>query len=305
MVRCPSPRRWGASSRHHRPIWVDVVDPAVGRHQHGRQRIGHGERHPGANLHELRQQPVGRVRRHLHGNEPARAGLSSDFSTRPWAVFEVRNSTQLPRPHRRQHLQQQHHQPQSGGWWRRPTASASTGTRATSCTRSTVSWWPPTTHPPAAACGPSWATARQAEVGWRSTGCASRRTPRTPRTRPGCSTPVRRRPGTRRPGSRATPAGTSITIRVRSGNTASPDGTWTAYTSVPTSGATIAKPGRYLQYEAVLTSSSNRQTPQLQQIAFGFGYRVRSNVQRVVTRPTVQSGGVRRARSTWSPRRSA
>src|SRR5262249_20340413 len=53
-----------------------------------------------------------------------------------------------------------------------------------------------------------------------------------------------------------TPAGTAVVLSVRSGNTAVPDGTWTAYT-VASSG-TINTTGRYLQYRLDLATTDTR-----------------------------------------------
>jgi uncharacterized repeat protein (TIGR02543 family) len=58
------------------------------------------------------------------------------------------------------------------------------------------------------------------------------------------------------------PTQTTLAMSVRSGNVAVPDGTWTAYTTVPTSGAVVAGGiGRYAQYRAVLTATNTTRTP--------------------------------------------
>jgi len=66
--------------------------------------------------------------------------------------------------------------------------------------------------------------------------------------------------------SATTPAGTSVALEVRRGNTPTPDGTWTAYASVATSGASVAGVSRYLQYRATLTSSDPAATPSLNDV---------------------------------------
>jgi hypothetical protein len=53
-----------------------------------------------------------------------------------------------------------------------------------------------------------------------------------------------------------TPTGTGVAILVRSGNTPTPDGTWTNFVSLASSGAAIGVTARYLQYRADLTTNS-------------------------------------------------
>ena len=47
-----------------------------------------------------------------------------------------------------------------------------------------------------------------------------------------------------------TPTGTTLGLLVRTGNTPTPDGTWTAFAAVPTSGQAIATGWQYIQYRA-------------------------------------------------------
>ena len=68
----------------------------------------------------------------------------------------------------------------------------------------------------------------------------------------------------------ATPAGTGIAISVRTGNTPTPDGTWSAFTPIPTSGGDIAGNSRFVQYRAELTSSDPAQTPTLSEVSIGY-----------------------------------
>ncbi|MBU1674280.1 fibronectin type III domain-containing protein [bacterium] len=63
------------------------------------------------------------------------------------------------------------------------------------------------------------------------------------------------------------PAGTGITVLARAGETPTPDGSWTAYVSVPTSGQELPVTGRYLQYRADLTTADPAVTPALQQLS--------------------------------------
>ena len=66
-----------------------------------------------------------------------------------------------------------------------------------------------------------------------------------------------------------TPAGTTISFRVRHGNTPTPDGTWSAFAALPGSGA-VGGSARYVQYEATLSSSSSGASPALRSVAIGF-----------------------------------
>ena len=60
------------------------------------------------------------------------------------------------------------------------------------------------------------------------------------------------------------PAGTALVIEARFGNTAVPDGTWTAFATVPASGS-IAQTSRYVQYRATLAGNAAA-TPMLEDI---------------------------------------
>jgi hypothetical protein len=62
------------------------------------------------------------------------------------------------------------------------------------------------------------------------------------------------------------PAGTALTLRVRTGSTATPDATWTGWRTVPASGA-IGGSSRYLQYELTLTGSGGA-TPVVSSVGF-------------------------------------
>jgi hypothetical protein len=54
------------------------------------------------------------------------------------------------------------------------------------------------------------------------------------------------------------PSGTTVTVRVRTGNTPTPDSTWTAYTTVAASGSQLSRSSRYLQYQVSFTTSGSR-----------------------------------------------
>jgi N,N-dimethylformamidase beta subunit-like, C-terminal/Domain of unknown function (DUF4082)/Bacterial Ig-like domain/Calx-beta domain/Bacterial Ig domain/Purple acid Phosphatase, N-terminal domain len=66
-----------------------------------------------------------------------------------------------------------------------------------------------------------------------------------------------------------TPANTSVALSARFGNTAVPDGTWTAFFPLSAPGTNnLSQTSRYLQYRAVLTSATAGQTPSLNDITF-------------------------------------
>jgi hypothetical protein len=69
------------------------------------------------------------------------------------------------------------------------------------------------------------------------------------------------------------PTGTSITMSARFGNTVVPDGSWTPFIALPQSGTALTQVSRYVQYQAVLTSTGQA-TPSLSDVTFvagGFG----------------------------------
>ncbi|WP_375437790.1 DUF4082 domain-containing protein, partial [uncultured Hymenobacter sp.] len=64
------------------------------------------------------------------------------------------------------------------------------------------------------------------------------------------------------------PAGTSLQLLQRQGNTATPDGSWTSFAAISASGATVGGTSRYIQYRADLTTTLTSATPTLQSVAF-------------------------------------
>ena len=67
------------------------------------------------------------------------------------------------------------------------------------------------------------------------------------------------------------PAGTTVTVSVRTGNAAAPDASWSPWTAVTGSGATLAvPPGQYLQYRVELTAGAAA-VPALHWIGFIHG----------------------------------
>ena len=64
----------------------------------------------------------------------------------------------------------------------------------------------------------------------------------------------------------ATPAGTSVALSVRTGNTPTPDGTWTDWQSLPDKGGNVGATSAYLQYRAELTTTDDSATPELREV---------------------------------------
>jgi VCBS repeat-containing protein len=98
--------------------------------------------------------------------------------------------------------------------------------------------------------------------------------------------------------SASVPAATSLALSVRTGNTPVPDGTWTAFAPLASSGATVGKSSRYLQYQASLAATDPGQTPALQAVTFQYNqntppvasndsYGARKNVTLSVAAPGV------------------
>lgn len=73
--------------------------------------------------------------------------------------------------------------------------------------------------------------------------------------------------------SESLPSGTDITIATRSGNTSTPDGSWSAWSSEvldANGSANDAPDARYLQYRATLTTSDGAVTPALEDITLTY-----------------------------------
>jgi len=64
--------------------------------------------------------------------------------------------------------------------------------------------------------------------------------------------------------------GTTIAMSVRTGNTAAPDATWTAFNAVASSGGAIAGTARYVQYRAVLTTADATRTAALNDVTLSY-----------------------------------
>ncbi len=68
------------------------------------------------------------------------------------------------------------------------------------------------------------------------------------------------------------PASTGLTISMRMGDTPIPDGTWTAFSVLPSSGAPINGTSRYIQYRAEMATSVPSQTPVLHDLTIGYNF---------------------------------
>jgi hypothetical protein len=62
------------------------------------------------------------------------------------------------------------------------------------------------------------------------------------------------------------PNSTSVALSYRIGSSASPDGSWSAFQPVSSSGSSVSGSSRYLQYRADMTSADSAQTPQLHDV---------------------------------------
>ncbi|HXI31180.1 MAG TPA: Ig-like domain-containing protein, partial [Vicinamibacterales bacterium] len=79
----------------------------------------------------------------------------------------------------------------------------------------------------------------------------------------------------------ATPAGASVAISVRTGDTPTPDGTWTAFTPIA-SGGPLTMNSQFIQYQAVLSSASSQITPRLDDIIISTGHAPVANPDSVI-----------------------
>ena len=65
-----------------------------------------------------------------------------------------------------------------------------------------------------------------------------------------------------------TSANTAVALSARFGGTPVPDGTWTGYSPLSAPGTSLSQASRYIQYQAVLTSTAPGETPSLNDITF-------------------------------------
>src|SRR5262249_42009500 len=64
------------------------------------------------------------------------------------------------------------------------------------------------------------------------------------------------------------PGGVTVTVETRSGNTATPDGTWSARAAVSNGGTVSSPAGRYLQYRVTITTTDPSLSATLFNISF-------------------------------------
>ena len=63
------------------------------------------------------------------------------------------------------------------------------------------------------------------------------------------------------------PDGTALAMNVRTGNVPVPDGTWSGWSNVPTSGTVLGLSSYYLQYQAQLSTTDTAETPSLEVVS--------------------------------------
>ena len=66
------------------------------------------------------------------------------------------------------------------------------------------------------------------------------------------------------------PEGTGVALSARTGNTATPDATWSAFSPIASSGGDIPGSSRYLQYRVQLTTSEPAVTPTLSDVSIAY-----------------------------------
>ena len=68
----------------------------------------------------------------------------------------------------------------------------------------------------------------------------------------------------------STPPGTGVALSVRSGDTAIPDASWTAFSPIAASGVDVPGTSRYLQYRVQLTTTDPAATPTLSDVSIAY-----------------------------------
>ena len=94
------------------------------------------------------------------------------------------------------------------------------------------------------------------------------------------------------------PNGATLSMRVRTGDTPAPDGTWSAFTTVTTSGGSIGTTSRYAQYEATFSTTDPSVTPLLQDVSLG--YTQDQPPPPLITAVTADPIGAQTATITWT-----
>jgi hypothetical protein len=83
------------------------------------------------------------------------------------------------------------------------------------------------------------------------------------------------------------PAATNVTFETRSGETATPDGTWSGWEQVASDGSIASPNGRYVQYRANLSTSDPSVSPTVEDVTLG--YRVDEEVPADPSKPDLAS----------------
>ncbi len=97
-----------------------------------------------------------------------------------------------------------------------------------------------------------------------------------------------------------TPAGTSAAFETRSGESASPDGSWSSWQPVGAGGAIASPSARRLQYRATLTSSSPDATPAVARVAIGYSQGGPDTTPPVISALTATPDADGTATVTWT-----
>ncbi|TYL52634.1 N,N-dimethylformamidase beta subunit family domain-containing protein [Agromyces mariniharenae] len=99
----------------------------------------------------------------------------------------------------------------------------------------------------------------------------------------------------------STPQGTTLALDVRTGDTATPDGSWTAFAPIA-SGQDVPATSRYLQYRARLTTTNVTVTPVLNAVNLPYSPRppAPDTTPPAITGLAAQSTGQSSARITWT-----
>jgi N,N-dimethylformamidase beta subunit-like protein/uncharacterized protein DUF4082/cadherin-like protein/Big-like domain-containing protein/purple acid phosphatase-like protein len=89
--------------------------------------------------------------------------------------------------------------------------------------------------------------------------------------------------------SSTTPAGTAVALKVRRGNNSTPDGSWTSFAPVASSGAALAGNSRYIQYEVDLSTSDSKLTAELRDVTITYTARNDTTPPEITNRSPVPS----------------
>jgi hypothetical protein len=66
------------------------------------------------------------------------------------------------------------------------------------------------------------------------------------------------------------PAGTAVEVQYRTGDTPTPDASWTSFTTVNTSGDALTGASQYVQFTVRETTSDSKVTPMLKDVTVRF-----------------------------------